>query len=314
MEVDIDVFFSEDVDFIFSYFLDNKVNSLYAFSVIINNLFVKNAVQIIAEGIRINYFIIDELLDNFLELFITKDLFFLIQNKTEYYHKMYNNSTLFLCSINSLKIFDHIYKNSDLTMLDFYKDNEDLILCLDYEIANKYHNNVIWKKYCLETFDEPYINRLKKLYLLPSYIFQDKLYKVNYMLDIIDINQRTISNIPIVHFCNSVEMLNLFVSRGVNIYKKYLIYLNDHIFKADVCFSMAYVSHMYYHLQDLGYHFDDSKLLLLKVIENTNNSDLNYYNNAVEIIDRIIKSQREKLRRELPDYLYYKIEEFIFLK
>jgi len=312
--MDVNVFFNEDLNFIFSYLVDNKVDSLYAFSIIINNLFVKNAINIIAEGIKRKYFIVDELLDNFLELFITKDLFFLVQDNTEYYHKVYNNSTLFLCSVNSLKIFDHIYKNSDRKILDFYKDNEDLIYCLDYEIAIKYNTHAIWKKYCLDNFDDEYLNRLKKLYLLPSYVFQDKLYKVNYLLDVIDANQRTISNIPAFHFCNTVEMLKLFISKGVDINKKYIIYLNDYIVKADVCFSMAYVSHMYYQLQDLGYHFDDSKMLLSSVIENTNNTDLNYYNNAVEIIDKIIKTQKEKLKKELPNYLYHKIEEFIFLK
>lgn len=312
--MDVNVFFNEDLNFIFTYLIDNKVDSLYAFSIIINNLFIKNAINIIAEGLIRKYFIIDELLDNFLELFITKDLFFLVQDKIEYYHKVYNNSTLFLSSVNSLKIFDHIYKNSDKKIMDFYKDNEDLIYCLDYEIANKYSTHAIWKKYCLENFDDEYLNRLKKLYLLPSYVFQDKLYKVNYFLDVIDANQRTISNIPAFHFCNTVEMLKLFISKGVDINKKYIIYLNDYIVKADVCFSMAYVSHMYYQLQDLGYHFDDSKMLLSSVIENTNNTDLNYYNNAIEVIHKIIQTQKEKLKKELPNYLYHKIDEFIFLK
>jgi len=108
--MNVDIFFSGDLDFIFSYLSNNNINSLYAFSIIINNLFVRNAVDIINEGIKRNYFVVDELLENFLELFITKDLFFLISDRKEYYHKVFDNSTLFLCSLQSIKIFDFIYK------------------------------------------------------------------------------------------------------------------------------------------------------------------------------------------------------------
>jgi hypothetical protein len=312
--MNVDIFFSEDLDFIFSYLIDNNINSLYAFSIIINNLFVRNAVYIIDEGIKRNYFVVDELLENFLELFITKDLFFLISDRKEYYHKIFDDSTLFLCSLQSIKIFDFIYKQTSCNQLEFYRDNENLRFCLDYEIAYKFHTNILWQNYCYENFTDEYIDRLNDLFNLPNYVFQNKHNKVSRILKTINSNQRTISNIPVVHFCNSKEMLDLFISYYVDLNRMYIIYINDKKYKADMAYSMAYASEMYFWLYENGYHFDNCRYLILETINDTRNPDFDYYKNALVYIDDFIKKQKEILFDLLPDYLYYKIEEFIFLK
>jgi hypothetical protein len=312
--MNVDIFFSGDLDFIFSYLVNNNINSLYAFSIIINNLFVRNAVDIINEGIKRNYFVVDELLENFLELFITKDLFFLISERKEYYHKIFDNSTLFLCSLQSLKIFDFIYKQTSEKELEFYSDNDKLRYCIDYEIAYKFHTNILWQSYCYENFSDEYIDRLSDLFNLPSYVFQNKVNKVSKILKNISPNQRTISNIPAVHFCNSKEMLDLFISQGVDLYKMYIIYINDKVYNADMAYSMAYASEMYFWLYENGYHFDNCKYLILETINDTRNPDFDYYKNALIYLNDFIDRQKEILLYLLPDYIYYKVEEFIFLK
>lgn len=313
--MNVDIFFSDDLDFIFSYLSNNNINSLYAFSVIINNLFIRNAVNIINEGIKRNYFVVDELLENFLELFITKELFLLISDRKEYYHKVYSYSTLFLCSLHSLKFFDFIYKQTTKKELEFYNDNENLMYCLDYEIAYKFHTSILWQNYCYENFSDEYIERLTDLFNFPSYVFQNKINKVSRILKTITPNQRTISNIPAVHFCNSKEMLDLFISQGVDLYKMYIIYINDKVYNADMTYSMAYTSaDMYFWLYENGYHFDNCKYLILETINDTRNPDFDYYKTALIYVNDLIEKQKEILSYLLPDYIYYKVEEFIFLK
>jgi len=311
--MDSDIFFSEDYDFIFNYLEVNNIDSLYCFSIIIKKFFMINSIELINKGIEIKFFDIDVLLENYIELFTTKCLFNLIRYKKEYFHKIYKNTTLFLCSINSLKIFKYIYENSDIDIREYYKDNEQFLYCLEYEISHKYKNYVLWRAYCNEIYSKDYIEYLNKLYNISNYIFQNDFERVNESLEYININQRTIKNTPIIHFCNSEKMLELFINKRANLNKCIMFNINDSILKGDIAYSMFYVPKMYNILYNNGYQFDYIEKLLNKCIM-FNTKDKEYFKEALKIIVILNNKHKTILKNSLPFYLFYDIQEYLFLK